>query len=287
MYPLFKSIETIYEKLFLLKPKILSTILFIPLLYLLGWIMAQPIVLIGLGTEKISLVGTIFTFIIFVFSLQKWFKVRWGEKKTWRLLGVNNIYGIKKIIVYFLKGFFYSLVLLSLILWPLIIFGWANWQGTVSNEILLNAILLILGVGFAEELIFRGWLLEDLRNQFGLKKAIIYQSLIFSIVHIGFNFPFWDMLSILLGLFLLGFLLSIRRLKDRNSIWGCVGLHGGLVGIWFVFNNGFVEISKNAPIWLVGPGGVNSNPLGGLYGIFLLSFVCLLILFKKIIKFEN
>ena len=78
-----------------------------------------------------------------------------------------------------------------------------------------------------------------------IKKAILGQALIFSIVHIGFDLPFLQMLSILSGLFLLGILLSLIRLKDKNSLWGCIGLHGGLVGLWFITNNGLLEISKN------------------------------------------
>ena len=93
--------------------------------------------------------------------------------------------------------------------------------------------------------------------------------------------PFWQMISILFGLFLLGILLSLIRIKDNNSLWGCAGLHGGLVGIWFLINNGLIEISKDAPIWLVGPGKINTNPLGGIYGITLL-IVFLLFIFLSI-----
>ena len=102
--------------------------------------------------------------------------------------------------------------------------------------------------------------------------------------------PFWQMLGIIFGLFLLGILLSIIRIIDNNSLWGCVGLHGGLVGTWFLINNGLVEIKKEAPIWLVGPGNINTNPLGGIYGINLLMLILLYVFFKhknKIHKFNN
>ena len=279
----FKSIKLIFEKSFLIKPKILSTLFFIPLLYLLGWILAKPFLLIGVGKENLSLIGTFFTFIIFVASMPGWFELRWNLQNTWILLGVNKIDNRKKMIFYFLKGFLYSIILLSLILIPLIRYKWASWVGTISPEILLNAILLVLVVGFAEELIFRGWLLEELKNQFGLKKALICQAFLFSLVHLGFNLPFVQMISILFGLFLLGILLSLIRLKDDNCLWGCIGLHGGLVGLWFVINNGLINIYNMAPIWIVGPGHVNTNPLGGMYGINLL-FVLLIYIFLNIRK---
>ena len=53
-------------------------------------------------------------------------------------------------------------------------------------------------------------------------------------------------------------------------MWGCAGLHGGLVGMWFLMNNGLIEISKDAPMLLVGSGNINTIPLGGFYGITLL-----------------
>jgi len=48
---------------------------------------------------------------------------------------------------------------------------------------LLNAILLVVGIVFAEEIIFRGWLMEEMVLLFGLRKGIIFQSAIFSLAH--------------------------------------------------------------------------------------------------------
>ena len=279
---ILKPIKIIKEFL-IIRPRIFSTILFIPLLYLLGWILAKPLFFIGIGEENISLIGTIFTFLLFVISLPKWFSIRWEFNNPWILLGINKIDKKDNRFFYFLKGLLYSIILLSLILIPIISNQWGNWLGKLSPQILLNSLLLIIGIGFAEELVFRGWLLEELKNQYGLKKALIFQALVFSIVHIGFDMPFLQMISILFGLFLFGIVLSVVRIKDDNSLWGCAGLHGGLVGIWFLMNNGLIEISKEAPIWLVGPGNINTNPLGGLYGITLL----ILILFYNIFKFKK
>ena len=273
---LYERIKNIYLGLFFLSPKLLSTIIFIPFLYICGWILATPIFLLGVDKENLSLIGTIFTFLIFIFSLPKWFKLRWGVINTWKLLGINKIDKNINLFIFFLRGFLLSVILISLILVPIIGTKWGYWIGTISPDIFINAIFLILGVGFAEELIFRGWLLEELKKQFGLKKAILGQAFIFSIVHIGFDLPFLQMLSILTGLFLLGILLSLIRLKDKNSLWGCIGLHGGLVGLWFITNNGLLEISKNSPKWLVGPGTINTNPLGGIFGISLMAIFCFL-----------
>ena len=283
MFYIFKPIKIISKKVLIIRPKIFSTILFIPFLYLLGWILAKPLFILGLGKEHISLIGTIFTFLIFVISIPKWFEIRWGFNNPWILIGINKVDKKEYRFFYFLKGVLYAIILLTLILIPIISNKWVNWLGELSPQILLNSLLLIIGIGFAEEIVFRGWLLEELKNQYGLKKAFIFQAIVFSIVHIGFDMPFWQMVSILFGLFLLGILLSLIRIKDDNSLWGCAGLHGGLVGMWFLMNNGLIEISKDAPIWLVGPGTINTNPLGGLYGISLLLISCIF----YFLKFKN
>ena len=277
---IFEKIKNTYLKIIIFKPKIISAVLFIPFLYILGWILAKPIFLIGLDNENISLIGTIITFLIFVFSLPKWFELRWGLLNTWELVGVKKIYKKRKLNFYFLKGLLFSFILMILILIPIVKNETGTWLGNISTDIFFNAVILIMGIGFAEELIFRGWLFEEFKNQFGLKIALVFQALIFSLVHIGFDMPFWEMTCILTGLFLLGVLLALFRLKDNNSLWGCIGLHGGLVGGWFLINNGLIEISNDAPTWLVGPGSDNTNPLGGYVGIILLLGLCFFYLLK-------
>ena len=240
MHYILKPIEIVSKKVLIFRPRILSTILFIPFLYVLGWILAKPLFFIGIGKENISLIGTIFTFSLFVISIPKWFEIRWGFNNPWKIVGINKIDEKENRFFYFLKCFLGSIILLTLILIPIINNQWGNWSGNLSSQTLLNSLLLIIGIGFAEELIFRGWLLEELKNQYGFKKALIFQALVFSFVHIGFDMPFWQMISILFGLFLLGIVLSMIRIKDQNSLWGCAGLHGGLVGIWFLINNGLI-----------------------------------------------
>ncbi len=286
---IFQFIGKLYTKLFFLNSKLFSTIIFIPFLYILGWVLATPILLFGVEKESLPLIGTFFTFLIFFFSLPKWFELRWGLKNTWKLLGINRIARKRNLVLDFLKGFSLSTILISLILVLIITTKSGYWIGKISTNIMINGIFLILIIGFAEELIFRGWLLEELKNQFGLKKSIIIQASIFSVVHIGFDLPFWEMISILTGLFFLGILLSLIRFKDKNSLWGCIGLHGGLVGLWFITNNGLLVISKDSPKWLVGPGSINTNPLGGIIGISLMIIFCFLYLIsfkKKISSFK-
>ena len=47
------------NRLLLLQPAWLPTVLFIPLLYALGWLAAFPLTLLGLSTDQLSLTGTV------------------------------------------------------------------------------------------------------------------------------------------------------------------------------------------------------------------------------------
>ena len=270
------------NSIFLHKTKIFSTIIFVPFLYLLGWIFSQSFLFLSLSKEALSLIGTIFTFLLFIFLMPAWFNFRWQIRNSWSTLGLNNKTLMNNILS-FSQGIIFALILLILILIPLLTNNYISFSGVLSSDIILNGILLTFGIGVAEEIIFRGWLLEDLKLQFGIKVALISQSIVFSLVHIGFKMPFWNTLGTLIGLFTLGILCSIIRLKDEGSLWGAIGLHGGLVGIWFVLNNGLINVSKEAPGWLVGYGTPNTNPLGGFYGISLLLISCIF----YILKFKN
>ena len=104
MHYILKSKE-IVSKVLNFRPRILSTILFIPFLYVLGWILAKPLFLIGIGKENISLIGTIFTFSLFVISIPKWFEIRWGFNNPWKIVGINKIDKKENRFFYFLKGF--------------------------------------------------------------------------------------------------------------------------------------------------------------------------------------
>ena len=211
-------------------------VFFILFLYLIGRVMAQPLLLMNFEKEKLSLIGTIFTFFIFIFLLPYWFKIRWNITNTWTKLGINkkNFLGN---ISQFSKGILFSLVLISLILFPILNSDYIDWTGELTPEVLRQSIFYILCLGFAEELFFRAWLFEELKLQYGIKIALIGQALVYSFVHYISDTSFLNIIGLRLGWFLLGILLNLIRIKDRGSLWKCIGIHGGLVGIWYFSNS--------------------------------------------------
>ena len=64
-----------------------------------------------------------------------------------------------------------------------------------------------------------------------------------------------------------GIVLTLRRTIDRGSLWGCIGLHGGLVGIWYLFDSGMVIFSIDTPYFVLGPSRNMVNPIGSVFGI--------------------
>jgi len=281
-----KNLMILIKSFFLLRPKFLSTIFFIPILYGIGWALSQPLLLFNFEKENLSLIGTIITFLLFIFILPYWFYIKRNKSSAWVLLGITKDKFLKNF-VNFSKGILFALVLIILILIPLLQKNYISWIGEFSPIILLNSVVLGLCVGFAEEIIFRGWLLEELKFEYGTKISIALQAIVFSFVHNLSNDIFWNIIGLRLGFILLGIFLSLVKIRDKGSLWTCIGIHGGLVGIWFFVNNGLIEFKENTPPFLAGPFTQNiPNPIGSFSAILILFLLCI---FYKVIpkKFFN
>ncbi|MGB5240388.1 MAG: CPBP family intramembrane glutamic endopeptidase [Prochlorococcaceae cyanobacterium] len=251
----------------------IGTLLYLPLLYGLGWLTVQPLVATGLlggwRADQIALLGTGLSFLLLLLTLPLRLGRAWGERQPWRALGVAMGWGVG--LRSLLRGLLKALLLLVFVAGLLLISGQARWNGGLTSAQVVNAVLLILGVGFAEELVFRGWLWGELRQRLGGgaqadQRALIAQAAVFSLAHTRFNLGLAPMAGLLVGLLLLGLALGLQRRADGGSLWGAVGLHGGLVGGWFSLLAGPLQISPTVPLWLAGPGGADPNPIGGWLG---------------------
>ena len=240
-------------------------------LYPLGWLISQLSYLFnqGISSNNLSIIGTIITFVLFLTILPSWARIRWRNNHVWLSIGLDfkNKYRALKI---FFHGFIFSFFLLLVFFLVIFICGWVDMFNNIDFYSLLNAILLIVGVVFAEEVIFRGWLMNEMVLLFGLKRGAFYQSVIFSIAHYRNDIGFKSLFTLLFGLFLLGLVLTLRRALDNGSLLGCIGLHGGLVGIWYLFDTGLVIFSPDVPYYFLGPSKDMVNPVGSIIGITIL-----------------
>ncbi len=247
-------------------PRWIGTLLYVPLLYGLGWLLVQPLAVLApaIPRDRLDLVGTAMALLLLLLSLPLRIERVWGEPRPWHQLGV--VAPAARLSTAFLRGLLKAVLLLALVAGVLLLSGQARWQGQLDLAQLLNALALLLGVGFAEELLFRGWLWGELEQHLGGVRALWGQALVFSLVHTRFNLGPAGAVGLLGGLTLLGLALALQRRADAGVLWGAVGLHGGLVGGWFLLQGGLLTLAPEAPAWMVGPGGSHPNPIGGVVG---------------------
>ena len=212
----------------------------------------------------------IFIFILFVFSLKIWAIKRWNQKNIWKSLGFTQFadslfnQSLKKELC---KSF------LIILLWSLLlIFGkFIRFKSGIDYTLLLDILFTSIFVGVAEELLFRVWLFEELKLFLGINKAILLQSILFSMLH-PYNFDESYTINILIkiGLFLLGIYLNLLRINNYPNIFPSIAFHGGIVGYIFLAKSIF-HIQRNYPVLIYGNQYDNFiNPVSGLIGIFTL-----------------
>jgi membrane protease YdiL (CAAX protease family) len=230
-------------------------------LFLLLQLLARAL---GLPDTAWPLFAAPWALLALLLSLPSRLRRVWQEPSPWRRLGVVAPSGAA--LRALLRGLGGAALLLAPIALLLLGSGLARWQLNLSGPLLANALALGLGVGFAEELLFRGWLWGELAFHLGARRGALAQAAIFSLVHARSDLGGLALVGLLVGLGLLGLALALRRWGDGGLLWGAVGLHGGLVGGWFALQQGALAIRADAPLWLVGPGGATPNPVGGALG---------------------
>jgi membrane protease YdiL (CAAX protease family) len=150
--------------------------------------------------------------------------------------------------------------------------GWLTWQSPrlALPQLILEGSLTALGVGLAEELFFRGWMLDELDRDYQPRVSLIIDAFIFALLH--FIKPLPIMLASLPqfpGLWLLGIILVIAKRNHRNLLGISIGIHAGMIWLYYIINVGqMVSYSGKVPEWVT---GINGNPLSGLLGILFLA----------------
>ncbi len=156
------------------------------------------------------------------------------------------------------------------------LFGWVTWRSPSLElwRIIAEGLLVSVGVALAEELVFRGWLLDELEHDFSPAIALWVNSITFAILH--YLKPLDEVIRTLPGLpglILLGLLLVWAKratwmwagLKRRGQLGLPIGIHAGLVwGSYTLHVGEWVNYSDRVPSWLT---GIDNNPIAGVMGI--------------------
>ncbi|NET29043.1 CPBP family intramembrane glutamic endopeptidase [Okeania sp. SIO1I7] len=283
---------------------------------LLSWIpLAAPIYFFGQDANLVSILAIALLYIEFIILVQFWGKKVYQQPHLLRHYGLEisrrnfqNFFQGLGIGLFSLFGFF---ILEGFL-------GWVIWQSPSAKlpQFILEGFLVSLGIGFAEELLFRGWLLDELERDYKPKVALWVSSIVYALLHFikpveeilrtWFQFP---------GLVLLGLIFvwakrdeegrrkeeegrrkkwmetNFKDLVDRgvlNSkekdklIYYQQQLLGLPIGIHAGFVWGYYIINVGGLVkysTVVGEWivGINGNPLAGVMGWFFLGAIALFI----------
>jgi len=129
--------------------------------------------------------------------------------------------------------------------------------------VILSFTVSFLAVSLFEETLFRDYILFKLRNRFGTEKAILFSSVLFSLLHI-FGYLSTGNLTVigLLNAFFIGILLSVVVISTHSIMWA-LGFHL----FWNLTQTIFLDIEIGGIILNIDKGiwaGTKSIPEAGL-----------------------
>lgn len=160
--------------------------------------------------------------------------------------------------------------------------GWIDIVQPSSNliKIIIEGWCSAVGIAFAEELLFRGWLLDELQRDYGKKICIWVTAIAYAIAH--FLKPLEEIMRTAVtfpALVLLGIALVLAKYKYGDRLGMSIGIHGGLVWGYYVVNVGqLIEYTNKVPVWVT---GIDGNPIAGVMGLVFLSGLTLKIIFTR------
>ena len=251
-----------------------------------------PIYWLGAVTDRSNIaeiVALAFIYIGFLTGLPLWGKRIHGWRRPFRYCGLSlKLQAARDLLVAMMIGMFAVFALFGL----QTLLGWAEPSAPSDRfgQFVVEGLLMALAVGFAEEMLFRGWLLSELEEDYGSKASLLMCALFFAAMH--FIKPWSEIVRTFpqfLGLVILGMALVWARRSPTGRPIATVthspeiasaieprlgypiGLHAGLIyGYYLVNVGGISTYTDEVPKWVT---GINDNPLAGLMGLILLSAI--------------
>jgi len=249
-------------------PFLLRVIIFLLILATIWLPVAAPIYLLVKDSNLATILTMGLLFAEFLLLLPRWGKQVYGQTQLLKSYGLVNT---RQNGFELLVGLAIGLSITFTLFLVQGLFGLVAWQNSDNlPRIIAEGLLSALGVGFAEELVFRGWLLDELQRDYNAQISVRANSLVFALSH--FIKPVEAMLRSwpqFPGLLLLGLILVLAKRNCQNRLGLSIGLHAGLVWGYYIINIGeLVRYSGSVPDWVT---GVNGNPLAGAIGLLFLS----------------
>ncbi|MGK7873426.1 MAG: lysostaphin resistance A-like protein [Xenococcaceae cyanobacterium] len=156
-----------------------------------------------------------------------------------------------------------GLVVIFAVEWLL---GWIQWHPENGQRLWLVSLPLLglgLWVGITEELIFRGFFINELQQDYFIWVAAGISSVIFALLHLVWEQK--ETIPQLPGLWLMGMVLVGARLVDGGSLGLAWGLHAGWIwGLSSLAEAKLMSYTGKGSVWMTGLG---EQPLAGISGI--------------------
>lgn len=233
---------------------------------LLLWLpLAAPIYLLVGDANLVSILTMVLLYVEFIFLLKLWGKQVYQQPQILRHYGLEFT---QQNGVDLLRGLAIGLITVLTLFGLEGLFGWLVWQQpkVFLFKVVLEGLIVSLGIGFAEELFFRGWLLDELQRDYSPRVAQWTDAILFTLAH--FIKPLAVIIRILPqfpALLLLGLTQVWGKRWRRGRLGLPMGLHGGLVWGYYIIKVGeLTKYSQQVPDWVT---GVDNNPLQGVMGV--------------------
>ncbi|OKH36459.1 abortive phage infection protein [[Phormidium ambiguum] IAM M-71] len=251
-------------------PTLIRVGLFLLTLLLLWLPLAAPIYFWGSDANLVTILTMGWLFAAFLVLVRFWGKLVYQQTNLLKSYGLS---ASRKNALELLKGLDIGLLLALTLFFVAGKLGWLVWQSSDRLPIvILEGLISALGVGFAEELVFRGWLLDELERDYSLKISLWVSSLVFALLH--FIKPLSEIIRTFPqfpALLLLGLTFVWAKRGSRGRLGLPIGLHAGLVWGYYIINVGqLVRYSDRVPPWIT---GIDGNPLAGLMGFIFLGAI--------------
>ena len=251
--------------------------LFVLALLILWLPFAAPIYLfLGHKDPNLTTILTMgFLFIDFIILIIFWGKYVYNQQNLFKVYGLVNS---RRNITYLIKGLIIAFTLTCLLFSVESAFGWLKFKIPSYSpfQLILEGLISALAISFGEELLFRGWLLDELDKDYNPQIVPLISSLAFAILH--FIKPISEIIRTIVtfpALVLLGLNLVWAKRSHQNLLGICIGIHAGFIWAYYIFNVGeILQYTNKVPNWIT---GIDQNPIAGIMGLLFLSILSFLI----------
>ena len=172
--------------------------------------------------DLLSLLVTLFSFAFI--SLLVFFRIKVIEKRSLSSIGFNKNNWLKK----YSLGFLIGLVMMSIIVLILLLFGYITVEKNPIQPVGVSAISSVLVIlfgwiiqGATEEIVTRGWLLNVLSSKYNIGFGLLISSTLFGLMHL--TNPNVNYIAVI-NIILVGLFYGLYVIKT-NDLWSVCGMH--------------------------------------------------------------